>query len=208
MHFSDLFSQSVLIWILTNTKPPVIKLFKILQNPQNPNTPSGSLRGERERESTWEEGEEAREVTATEGPGKEGVGVRVLAQTPWRTCHTPTVSSAGARRCFPELSYVMFESTETITPSAAAGSYLRYDFTIADSYLESTEFGRRKGRGREMEVVKGGFYRGLGFRRYMGWAFCILAQIVEHAIYIYINIIYCDGFDNPLLICNTFKPKK
>lgn len=57
-------------------------------------------------------------------------GVRVLVQTPCRTCHTPTFSRAGARRCFPELSYVMFESPEAMTPKAAACSYRRYDFTM------------------------------------------------------------------------------
>lgn len=44
------------------------------------------------------------EVTAKEEPREDGEGVRVLVQTPWRTCQTPTFSSAGARRCFPELS--------------------------------------------------------------------------------------------------------
>lgn len=72
-----------------------------------------------------EEGEQAMEVTATEGPREAGEGARVLVQRPWRTCQTPTFSSAGARRCLPELSYVMLDSTETITPKAAAGSYLR-----------------------------------------------------------------------------------
>jgi len=51
-----------------------------------------------------EEGEEAMEVTAREGPLKEGEGERVLEQMPWRTCQTPTFSRAGEKRDLPELS--------------------------------------------------------------------------------------------------------
>lgn len=90
---------------------------------------------ERDRRGTREEGEEAMEVTAREGPRAEAEGARVLVQSPWRTCHTPTFSSAGARRCLPELSKAMFESTDAITPKAAAGSYRRYAFTIAGELL-------------------------------------------------------------------------
>lgn len=74
---------------------------------------------------TREEGEEAMELTAREGPRDEEEGVRVLVQRPWRTCQTPTFSSAGERRCLPELSYVMLETTDAITPNDAAGSYRR-----------------------------------------------------------------------------------
>ncbi|KAG6395142.1 hypothetical protein SASPL_145781 [Salvia splendens] len=67
-------------------------------------------------------------VTASLGPREveEGVGARALVQIPWRTCHTPSFSSAAAKRCLPELSYVMLQSTETMTPNTAADSYLRY----------------------------------------------------------------------------------
>lgn len=64
-------------------------------------------------------------MTARDGPREAGEGARVLVQMPWRTCQTPTFSSAGARRCLPELSYVMLDSTETMTPKAADGSYRR-----------------------------------------------------------------------------------
>lgn len=74
---------------------------------------------------TSEEGEEAMEVTAGEGPRDGGEGIRVLVQRPCRTCQTPIFSRAGARRCLPELSYEMFESTDAITPNDAAGSYRR-----------------------------------------------------------------------------------
>jgi hypothetical protein len=82
-----------------------------------------------------EEGEEAMEVTGTEASGEAGEGARVLVQSPCRTCHTPTFSSAGASRCFPELSYAILASRDTMTPKAAAGSYRRYDFTIAAKLL-------------------------------------------------------------------------
>lgn len=75
------------------------------------------------------------EVTAREGPRAEAEGARVLMQRPWRTCHTETFSRAGARRCLPELSNAMFDSTDAITPKAAAGSYLRYAFTITGELL-------------------------------------------------------------------------
>lgn len=65
------------------------------------------------------------EVTAREGPREAGEGVRVLVQIPCRTCHTPIFSSAGERRCLPELSYAMLESTDAMTPNDAAGSYRR-----------------------------------------------------------------------------------
>lgn len=68
------------------------------------------------------EGEEAMEVTAREGPRHGTEGVRVLVQIPWRTCQTPIFSRAGERRCLPELSYEMLESTEAMTPKEAAGS--------------------------------------------------------------------------------------
>lgn len=74
---------------------------------------------------TREEGEEAMELTAREGPRDEEEGVRVLVQRPCRTCQTPIFSSAGERRCLPELSYEMLESTDAITPNDAAGSYRR-----------------------------------------------------------------------------------
>lgn len=73
------------------------------------------------------------DVTDRECPRDAAAGISVLVQTPCRTCHTPTFSKAGARRCFPELLYVMLESTETMTPKATACSYRRYDFTMANS---------------------------------------------------------------------------
>ncbi len=75
------------------------------------------------------------EVTAREGPREAGEGARVLVQRPCRNCHTPTFSSAGASRCFPELSYTMLASPDTMTPKAAAGSYRKYAFTIAAKLL-------------------------------------------------------------------------
>lgn len=75
-------------------------------------------------------------MTAREGPLREEVeGARVLVQMPCRTCQTPTFSSAGASKCFPELSYAMFDSTDAITPNDDAGSYLRYAFTIAAFFV-------------------------------------------------------------------------
>jgi hypothetical protein len=65
------------------------------------------------------------EVTAREGPRHGTEGVRVLVQMPCRTCQTAIFSRAGERRCLPELSYAMLESTEAMTPNDAAGSYRR-----------------------------------------------------------------------------------
>lgn len=65
------------------------------------------IKRQRKRNSvidTREEGEEAMEVTAREGPREAGEGVSVLVQMPCLTCQTPTFSRAGARRCLPELS--------------------------------------------------------------------------------------------------------
>lgn len=64
-------------------------------------------------------------MTAREGPRDAVEGVRVLVQRPCRTFQTPIFSSAGERRCLPELSYDMLESTEAITPNDAAGSNRR-----------------------------------------------------------------------------------
>ena len=65
------------------------------------------------------------EVTARDGPREAGEGVRVFVQMPCLTCQTPIFSRAGARRCLPELSYVILDSTEAMTPNDAAGSYRR-----------------------------------------------------------------------------------
>lgn len=64
-------------------------------------------------------------MTAREGPRHGTKGVRVLVQMPCRTCHTPIFSRAGERRCLPELSYEMLESTEAMTPNETDGSYRR-----------------------------------------------------------------------------------
>lgn len=78
--------------------------------------------------------ETAMEVTTRERPREEedeGVGDRNFVQIPWRTFYTPSFSSAPTKRCLPDVSYVILQSTETITPKDAAASYRRYDFTIS-----------------------------------------------------------------------------
>lgn len=65
---------------------------------------SGKLNKSKEKQtkvSTKLEAEEAMEVTAREGPPREEEGVRVLEQTPCRTCQIPTFSNAGASTCLP-----------------------------------------------------------------------------------------------------------
>lgn len=58
------------------------------------------------RRFTWDDEEDAIDVTAREGPfeSDEGKGARVLVQRPCLTCHIPIFSNAAASKCLPELS--------------------------------------------------------------------------------------------------------
>lgn len=85
-------------------------------------------------EEEVEEGEEAMDVTEREC--EEPVeGERDEEQRPFLMSQTETESRAPARRCLPEESYEMLESTETITPKTRRGSYRRYAFTISPAKL-------------------------------------------------------------------------